>query len=59
MLHNLMVVSGLEFVQVVHLTLQYLQGLPERLEVWGWGISVTGYGVTEWDTYSCFVCSCC
>jgi hypothetical protein len=34
MLHDLLVVTSLEFIQVVDLTLQHLQSLPERLKVW-------------------------
>lgn len=36
---------GFEFIQVIDLTLQHLQSLPERLKVWRRGVNVAGYDV--------------
>jgi len=45
MFHDLLVVMRLELIQVIDLTLQHLQSLPEGLEVWGRDMSVAGCDV--------------
>lgn len=50
MFHDLLVVVCLKFIQVIDLTLQHLQSLPEGLEVWGCDMSAAGYDeITQRD----------
>lgn len=39
-LHDVLVVIGFEFIQVINLTLQHLQSLPERLKICGRDMNV-------------------